>query len=148
MWTPMWSSRVKPVWGKPGTFHHPLLKSKCLSYASGVQKYKILIWEKCIVNFALLLMFKLFLPSSPILDMIASFPLMSPNFHICFISFSRATHLFIFPVCVLGMYLLSEKTFSITSSAFMMLLSAFPFYYTSWPGPHQRSKGLSTYRIQ
>lgn len=93
-------------------------------------------------------MFKSLLPSPPVLNMIVSLPLMSPNLRICFISFSTATSLFIFPVCVLGMYLLSEMAFSITSSAFMMLPSTFPFYYTSWPGYHQRSQGPSTYRTQ
>lgn len=68
--------------------------------------------------------------SPPILDRIVSFSLMSCNLHICFISSSKATHLFIFPVYVLGMYLLSERTLAITSSAFMMFLLAFLFYYT------------------
>lgn len=93
-------------------------------------------------------MSKSFMRSSPILDPIVRFPLMSHNRHICFISSSRTTHLFVFPPYVLGMYLLSGRTFSITSSAFMMFLSVFLFYYTSWPGSHQRRKGPFTYSIQ
>lgn len=77
-----------------------------------------------------------------------SFPLMSHDLHICFISSSSPTHLFIFPVYVLGMYLLRERTFAITSPAFMMFLLALFFYYTSSPGPHQSRKRPSTYRIQ
>lgn len=143
MLTPMWSSCAKTVWEKPGSFNHALLKFKCPCYTSGVQKYKILIWEEFMMNFSFFLILKSFMPSTPILNMIVSFPLMSHNLHICFISSPRATHLFIFSVYVLGMYLLSERTFSITSSAFIIFPSAFLFYYKSWPGPHQSRKGFS-----
>lgn len=134
---------LKQYGDKPGTFNHALQKFKCPCYTSGVQKYKILIREEFMMNLPFLLILKSFMHSPPILDMIVSSPLMYHNLHICFISSSRAPHLFIFPVYVLGMYLLSERTFSITSSAFIMFPSAFLFYYASWPVPHQRRNGFS-----
>lgn len=117
---------------KPGMFTHPLLKCKCPHHCVRCPEVQDSDWRGIPNEFPHLLpLFESFMHSPPILHRIVSFSLMSCNLHICFISSSRAPHLFIFPVCVLGVYLLSERTFSITSSAFMMFLLAFLFYYTS-----------------
>ena len=88
-----------------------IVEMQCLSYASGVQKYTVMIWEKGIMNSDLLLMFKSFLPSPPTFNMIVNFPLMSPNLHICFISFSR-DHTYLSSQCVFwGCIYLVKKYF-------------------------------------